>query len=99
MYVYFPGFFQFNGMTSTEEVMFLKHQWQRALVFLGGLWAELVLLSVLLIIPFFPMFILQIMVIRVLFSSIFNLNFLSTKSDGHSLISDLLGFPTFKPCG
>ena len=41
--------------------------------------------------PFF----LQILTLRVFLSILFNLNFLSQSTDGHILLTDLLGFTTF----
>ena len=40
-------------------------------------------------------FLLQILTLRVFLSILFNLNFLSQSTDGHILLTDLLGFTTF----
>ena len=65
-------------------------------VSLGGLWAELISLTMILVM--FPdiqlSFFVLVISLRVFFSLIWNMNLLSTGSDGHRLITDIIGFPT-----
>ena len=90
------GLIRFQGITDLPDLLFLPKLYQRVLVSLGGLWAELVFLTLLLILftPFQMSFLALVISLRVFFSLIWNMNLLSTGSDGHKLITDIIGFPT-----
>ncbi|OLS23596.1 MAG: hypothetical protein HeimC3_24080 [Candidatus Heimdallarchaeota archaeon LC_3] len=90
------GLIRFQGITDLPDLLFLPKLYQRALVSLGGLWAELVFLTLLLLLftPFQMSFLAFVVSLRVFFSLIWNINMLSTGSDGHKLITDIIGFPT-----
>ena len=96
-YIQFPGFMYFAGITTTDNLFYIKNPLKRIIISLGGMLFESMFLIILLHIfqnlinPFF----LQILTMRVFLSVLFNLNFLSQSTDGHILVTDLLGFTTF----
>ncbi|OLS18685.1 MAG: hypothetical protein HeimC3_01140 [Candidatus Heimdallarchaeota archaeon LC_3] len=90
------GLIRFQGITDLPDLLFLPKLYQRMVVSLGGLWAELISLTMILVM--FPdiqlSFFVLVISLRVFFSLIWNMNLLSTGSDGHRLITDIIGFPT-----
>ena len=96
-YIQFPGFMYFAGITTTDDLFYIKNPLKRIIISLAGIGFEFILLVILLVVlqhrinPFF----LQLLTVRVFLSAFFNLNFLSQSTDGHILITDLLGFTTF----
>ena len=94
-YINIKGFIRFQGITDLPDTLFLPKRYQRALVSLGGIWAELVFLTLLVqVIPSQFQYAVLAITFRVLLSVFWNFNLLSTGSDGHRLVSDIIGFPT-----
>jgi hypothetical protein len=95
-YIQIPGIMYFSGITSTDYLFYIKNPFKRILISLGGLILEFIFLQLVLVwCQFLGSFVLQILTLRVFLSFIFNLNFLSSSTDGHLLVTDLLGFTTF----
>ncbi len=96
-YVQFPGFLYFAGITTTDDLFYVPNPLKRILISLGGVIFELVFLLLILtsLTRMLDPFILQMITYRVILSILFNLNFLSQSTDGHILLTDLLGFTTF----
>ena len=96
-YIQFPGFLYFVGITTTDYLFYVKNPIKRIIISVGGMLFEFLFL--ILVISLFQStidsFYLQILTLRVFLSILFNLNFLSQSTDGHILITDLLGFTTF----
>ena len=96
-YVQFPGFLYFFGITTTDDLFYVKNPLKRIIISLGGMLFEFLFLILLLALfqSNINPFLLQILTLRVFLSILFNLNFLSQSTDGHILLTDLLGFTTF----
>jgi hypothetical protein len=95
-YIQIPGIMYFSGITSTDYLFYIKSPFKRILISLSGLIFEFIFLQLVLVLcQSLGSFVLQILTLRVFLSFIFNLNFLSSSTDGHLLVTDLLGFTTF----
>ena len=99
-YLHFPGFLYFAGITTTDDLFYIENPLKRVFISLAGIGFEFILL--ILILYFFQNsinpFYLQLLTVRVFLSALFNLNFLSQSTDGHIILTDLLGFTTFSEC-
>lgn len=95
-FISIKGFMRFQGITDLPDLLYLPKTYQRILVSLGGIWAELLTLTMLLIV--FPELQLSffglVISLRIFISLIWNMNLLSSQSDGNKMISDVIGFPT-----
>lgn len=96
-YIQFPGFLYFMGISTTDDLFYITNPIKRIIISLGGILFETMFLILLLVLlqNSVNSFFLQILSLRVLLSVLFNLNFLSQSTDGHILLTDLLGFTTF----
>lgn len=96
-YIQFPGFLYFMGITTTDDLFYIQNPFKRIIISLGGMLFELMFLIMILALfgnrvdPFY----LQILSLRIFLSILFNVNFLSQSTDGHILLTDLIGFTTF----
>ncbi len=96
-YIQFPGFLYFMGITTTDDLFYIKNPIKRLIISLGGILFEIMALTLILTIfsTRIDSFYLQILSLRIFLSILFNMNFLSQSTDGHILFTDLIGFTTF----
>jgi hypothetical protein len=99
-FINIKGFMRFQGVTDLPDLMYLPRTYQRVLVSIGGIWIEVFVLTLLFI--FFPSiqitFFGLVISLRVFLSVFWNMNLLSSNSDGHKMVADVIGFPTLGEC-
>ena len=93
----FNGLISFNGITTTDELFYISNPFKRAFISIAGEFFEFAFLTLILFTfqNYFDVFILQLLTVRVILNLVFNMNILSEHTDGHILVTDLLGFTTF----
>jgi hypothetical protein len=99
-FINIKGFMRFQGTTDLPDLLYLPRTYQRVLVSLGGIWAEVFLLTVMfLVFPIIQLTFFGLVIsLRVFLSVFWNMNLLSSNSDGHKMVADVIGFPTLGEC-
>ena len=93
----FNGLISFNGITTTDDLFYISNPLKRACISIAGEFFEFAFLTLILfsLQNYLDIFFLQLLTVRVILNLIFNMNILSEYTDGHILVTDLLGFTTF----
>lgn len=99
-FINIKGFMRFQGTTDLPDLLYLPATYQRVLVSLGGNWAEVFILTLFfLVFPTIQLTFFGLVIsLRVFLSVFWNMNLLSSHSDGHKMVADVIGFPTLGDC-